>query len=48
MSPARKQLYAAGTVLDKAKLWDLRASQEHTYHHSGKPEEIDEGKTKGC
>ena len=30
MSPARKQLYAAGIVLDKAKLWDLRASQENT------------------
>ena len=30
MSPAGKQLHAAGTrsVLDKAKLWDLRASQQ--------------------
>ena len=38
MSPARKQLYTAGSVLDKAKLWDLRASQEDTYHPTGKPE----------
>ena len=39
MSPARKQLYAAGSVLDKAKLWDLRASQENASHPAGKPEE---------
>ena len=37
MSPARKPLYAAGSVLDKAKLWDLRASQGNTSHPTGKP-----------
>ena len=37
ISPARKKLYAAGSVLDKAELWDLRVSQENTSHLTGKP-----------
>ena len=51
MSPARKQLYAAGSVLDKAKLWDLRASQENASHPTGKPEEANKDKgnsQRGC
>ena len=46
-SPARKQVYSAGSVLNKAKLWDLRASQDCIHHQTGKPKEAIEGSRRG-
>ena len=47
MSPARKHLHSAGSVLDKAKLWDLRASQNCTRYQPGKSKEAVEGIRRG-